>query len=75
MSAAYKNKQAIYRIYTGNGSHSLWFLEVEVSTQHITRDMIGNGDGKHLKSYDNREQAKKAIEEHSKPYRQYTVFE
>ena len=40
---------AIYRIYTGNGFHHLWFLEVEDSTQHITRDMIDNGNGKHLK--------------------------
>ena len=66
---------AIYRIYTDNGLHHIWFLQVEDSTQHITRDMFDNGNGKHLKSYDNREQAKKAIVKHSKPYSQYTVFE
>ena len=56
---------AIYRIYTGNGYYHLWFhehlcfREIEVGTKHITRDMVGNGNGKHLKSYDTRDQAKK----------------
>ena len=66
---------AIFRVYFGNGFYHLWFREVKLTTKPMTRDMVGNGEGRHLKSYKTRDALNSAIIEKASGYGRYTVFQ